>query len=1092
VETEQLDALRAVDFNWTRQLKSVWRDQPYHVPEFHQDVLDDLMAYFLGNTRAPDPDNGSLGRVIMGPAGLGKTHLIGELRRRVWEEDATFILLDFVGVKDFWSSVALGFLNSLQIRVDEERTQHSKLIHKLASLLNLHSQLSEIAGRLRGRPRELMAELVKTFLAALARRDRASAQQHGDVIRAIVLLFSEDLECGSIAHAWLQGMDLDPVELRDLGFVVVNKPAIEIVKSLSWLLDLVGPTLIAVDQIDAIISQANSERRRGNEAVGTEQSQETQSIIEALANGLMDLHDVKGRAITIISCLEASWQVLEQQATVAVTDRYYRPTILHTINRTQTASSLISARLAQGYAACAFIPPDKTWPFAPTAFETAIGFTPRQLLKACDDHRQRCFAARTVLICTTFDNTQPQPQLPPPPNLDQAFDRERRTASINGLLDPANEDSLRELIAEVLKIYTRQLELPDDIDVVSQPDPDQRRPSLHGRLTFIFRSEGDREQHFCFRALVHANAIAFQGRLRAAMTASGVDRALKFRHLFILRDSAPPSGAKTKQLVEKFQQADGQFIAPTDDDLRTFVALCAMARLNLDGFDAWLRARKPLFDTVLFKSTGLAPPTFLGPGEGPHAGPKDATPNRGATSPEPVLQGQGKEQGKPPTPSAEPSSAGSSKSKAAEAATKAGTPPPLTKPADRNIPIGHRFDRGTVGAPVKFAADLLPRHVTILAGPGSGKTVLLRRIVEEAALLGIPAILLDTNNDLARLGDQWPSPPDAWTEEDSAKADDYRRRVEVAIWTPGRNAGRPMSLALLPDFAALGGEEEEREQAIEMARATLWPYIGAKGASAQLKEGVLADALRRFATEGGGDLDQLIVTLSDLPDDVSQIDGAPKLASAMANQLRAAIATNPLLQSRGTPLDPQILFGNDPAKTRISVINFSGLASDEARQAFVNQLQMSLFSWIKRNPSPTGRLFVLDEAQNFAPATKTTPCKESTMALAAQARKYGLGMIFATQTPTGIDNKIVSNCTTHFYGRMSSPTTIAATRGLMEAKGGGGDDIARLSRGEFYFSTEGVSRPVRIRTPICLTWHPANPLTAAEVVTRARSTAVPA
>jgi DNA helicase HerA-like ATPase len=208
----------------------------------------------------------------------------------------------------------------------------------------------------------------------------------------------------------------------------------------------------------------------------------------------------------------------------------------------------------------------------------------------------------------------------------------------------------------------------------------------------------------------------------------------------------------------------------------------------------------------------------------------------------------------------------------------------------------------------------------------------------------------------------------------------------------------------------------------------------------------------------------------------------------MANLLRAAIATNPLLQSRGAPLEPGLLFGDNAGKTRISVINFSGLASDEARQAFVNQLQMSLFTWIKRNPSPTGRLFVLDEAQNFAPSMKTTPCKESTLALAAQARKYGLGMIFATQTPTGIDNKIVSNCTTHFYGRMSSPTTIAATRGLLEAKGGGGsEDVARLTRGEFYFSTESVPRPMRIRTPICLTWHPANPLTANEVVERART-----
>jgi DNA helicase HerA-like ATPase len=227
--------------------------------------------------------------------------------------------------------------------------------------------------------------------------------------------------------------------------------------------------------------------------------------------------------------------------------------------------------------------------------------------------------------------------------------------------------------------------------------------------------------------------------------------------------------------------------------------------------------------------------------------------------------------------------------------------------------------------------------------------------------------------------------------------------------------------------------------------------------------------------------------LSDLSDDVSRIDNAPKLAAAIANQLRAAIATNPLLQSRGAPLDPVVLFEARAGKTKISVINFSGLASDEARQSFVNQLQMSLFTWIKRNPSPTGRLYVLDEAQNFAPSQKMTPCKESTVSLVAQARKYGLGMIFATQTPRGIDNKIVSNCTTHFYGRMSSPTTIEATRELMAAKGGSGEDIGRLSRGEFYLSTEAVQRPIRIRTPLCLTWHPANPLTAEEVVAKARA-----
>ena len=148
---------------------------------------------------------------------------------------------------------------------------------------------------------------------------------------------------------------------------------------------------------------------------------------------------------------------------------------------------------------------------------------------------------------------------------------------------------------------------------------------------------------------------------------------------------------------------------------------------------------------------------------------------------------------------------------------------------------------------------------------------------------------------------------------------------------------------------------------------------------------------------------------------------------------------------------------------------------------------MSLFTFIKRNPNPTGCLYVIDEAQNFAPSGAGTACKASALSLAAQARKYGLGMMFATQTPKGVDNKIVSNCTTHVYGRMNAPATIDAIYDLMAAKGGAADDIGKLSKGEFYFSTEGSLRPFKVRTPLCLSWHPPNPPTAEEVIQKARS-----
>src|SRR5262249_10042026 len=151
----------SVDFNWTRQLRSIWRDPPYHLASLHQGRLDDLVDYFTCKTRAADPADEPLGRVIVGPAGYGKTYLIGELRRRIWEIEGWFVLLDFVGIKDFWASVALGFLNSLQVRMPDGKTQYDLLVLKIASLLRIDQQMIVIAKRWYGQPRELVTELAE-------------------------------------------------------------------------------------------------------------------------------------------------------------------------------------------------------------------------------------------------------------------------------------------------------------------------------------------------------------------------------------------------------------------------------------------------------------------------------------------------------------------------------------------------------------------------------------------------------------------------------------------------------------------------------------------------------------------------------------------------------------------------------------------------------------------------------------------------------------------------------------------------------------------------------------------------------------------
>ncbi len=72
----------------------------------------------------------------------------------------------------------------------------------------------------------------------------------------------------------------------------------------------------------------------------------------------------------------------------------------------------------------------------------------------------------------------------------------------------------------------------------------------------------------------------------------------------------------------------------------------------------------------------------------------------------------------------------------------------------------------------------------------------------------------------------------------------------------------------------------------------------------------------------------------------------------------------------------------------------------------------------------------------FLPSQRAVPSLGSGIKLVAQGRKYGLGMIVATQVPRGIHNQVVSNCTTQFFGCQSAPATIAAAQEIIAANGG--------------------------------------------------------
>ncbi len=1090
-QQQELDVLRKVEFDWAVRLSNIWNDSAWDVPELHSDIRNEFAAKLKemsGDTRPGSP----LGWVLVGTAGSGKTHLIGNFRQEAARQRASFVLVDLTDVSEFWSNVLQGYLDSLQVIYEGDQFQYQCLLRNLLNQqFSSTRPVSDILEILAKRPTESLAKDIQKIINSFHKRHRQEILKYNETIRALVCMNSDDFTIANAGMAWLQGQSIETELAELLGFSNEVKKPQQIVEALSWMMSLGGPTVLVFDQLDPIVTELEY-RKIADESI--EGQSAAKAIVANIGGGLGALRDVTKRTLVVVSCIESTWSTLGETVLASSVDRFQVPRSLQHVGQDSIVEQIVASRLAVAFQASGFKAPFPTWPFKPNALGFFRNSPPRFILKRCDAHLKRCLAEGRVIVVEDeagWEGQTKRPVAAPSIDLDARFEKAMAAADLAPLKDEKNgSNELAPLLQSALQclVWENEEAIPTDVD--TQIDVEftggKSTSPLHARLRLIFLSENAREEHYCLRAIQHKNAVACQTRLNAAIVQSGIDRALSFRHLSIVRTEALPGGKKTEALIEKFQGAGGQFLSPSDEELRTLHALDSLKRENLPEFQAWLQNRRPVGQLSIVRA---AVPSSLLLG----------TPNSNAALSAPSTEVAAEANGTNANPSivARSTPTTPSEAPAPTAAPVESKPPEVeVKPNEiEEFELGRQLLGDTMGNPLTMPIKWLEKHSVIFAGAGSGKTVLLKRIVEHAALVGIPSIVIDGANDLAALDERWPSPPDAWIEGDQARADQYHQSTEMIVWTPGRQDGNPVRLEPIPDLAAVAEDREELRAAVGMARATLEPIVATgQSSKSENKKGILASALKYYGLRGGKGLSGFIELLDELPDDAgSGVAKQEKLATEMADSLKTAVITNPILQSQGTPLDPAILFGDDrpdQQRTRISVLSLIGL-QDEPRAHFLNQLAMTLFSWIKANPDPSPRplrgLLVIDEARDFVPSRSATPCKESLSRLVAQARKYHLGIIFATQNPKDIDHTIVSNCATHYYGKVNSPAAIGAIRELIQLKGGSGSDVAKLPRGRFYLHNAdlGLKAPVKVASPLCLSCHPANPLDEQQILEKA-------
>lgn len=397
----------------------------------------------------------------------------------------------------------------------------------------------------------------------------------------------------------------------------------------------------------------------------------------------------------------------------------------------------------------------------------------------------------------------------------------------------------------------------------------------------------------------------------------------------------------------------------------------------------------------------------------------------------------------------------------------------------------------------------LVTHAVCVGMTGSGKTGLCISLLEEAALDGIPSIIIDPKGDMTnmlltfpqlRTEDfvPWVNPDDAarkglsvddyaakqaesWRNglaswgEDGARIRRLREACGFNIYTPGSNAGIPVSI--LRSFSAppapIIADDELLQERVSTTVTSLLGLIGIDGDPIRSREHILLSTILSEAWRKGSSLDLagLIHQIQSPP--VRQI-GVIELESFYPSKDRFGLAMqiNNLLAApgfrlwlEGEAMDVGSFLFDGTGKPKVSIFSIAHLG-DAERMFFVSLLLNHVVGWMRTQSGTTSlrAILYIDEVFGYLPPVANPPSKLPLLTLMKQARAYGLGVVLVTQNPVDLDYKSLSNTGTWFIGRLQTERDklriLDALEGVSAGSGG------RFDRGQMDRAIAGLGNRV--------------------------------
>ena len=279
-------------------------------------------------------------------------------------------------------------------------------------------------------------------------------------------------------------------------------------------------------------------------------------------------------------------------------------------------------------------------------------------------------------------------------------------------------------------------------------------------------------------------------------------------------------------------------------------------------------------------------------------------------------------------------------------------------------------------------AEQYDRHIAILASTGAGKSYAAAHLIAQFAKKGLPVVIVDTHGEYMRLLGHLSMQGGFGVSIHTVK---YERagcdRLKI-----------PLSDLKAGDFSHFISLSDPQEMALSIIVDRL---LGREYTVSDMKEEcerLRSDQVHEATQQA---LSRKLTRLERMGRGVFERHGTD--INGLVKPFNVAII-DASLASQGV---------------RRSVISYMSKQILKARMNKVNQMDGVMLDY--------PLLFVVEEAHNFAGPQLSHSCRQQLKRIAAEGRKFGVGLLVISQKPSKIDEDILSQCNTGIYMHITNP-----------------------------------------------------------------------